>query len=58
MRKRKYNTNTINMTELLLNQREFTTGEIGRGIGCILPKKGKGSYTRKTKHRKGEEYGD
>ena len=40
------------MNELQLNQRKFTTSEIGRGIGIHKPKKGKGSYTRKIKHKK------
>lgn len=42
---------TINMNELQLNQRKFTTSEIGRGIGVQKPSKGKGSYTRKEKYK-------
>jgi hypothetical protein len=38
---------TINMNELELNQRKFSTSEIGRGTGIHKNKKGKGSYTRK-----------
>jgi hypothetical protein len=38
---------TIDMNELNLNRRKFTTSEIGRGIGIEKNKKGKGSYTRK-----------
>lgn len=41
----------INMNELQLNQRKFTTSEIGRGIGVQKPSKGKGSYTRKEKYK-------
>lgn len=37
-----------------LRSRKFTTSEIGRGIGLHKTHKGKGSYTRKTKH-KGKE---
>ena len=51
-RKKKLNTQTINMTELLLKHRKFDTQEIGRGVGIHLPKKGKGSYKRKLKHRR------
>lgn len=40
---------TIDMNELQLNQRKFTTSEIGRGIGVQQPKKGRGSYRRKEK---------
>ena len=54
-RKKKLNTQTINMTELLLKQRKFDTQEIGRGVGVHLPKKGKGSYKRKSKHRRKSE---
>lgn len=43
---------TINMMDLMLNQRKFTTSEIGRGCGIEKPKKGKGSYNRKSKHNK------
>jgi hypothetical protein len=32
--------------------RTFTTSEIGRGIGIQTPKKGKGSYNRKAKHKR------
>ena len=31
--------------------RMFTSSEIGRGIGIQKAKKGKGSYTRKRKHK-------
>lgn len=31
--------------------RMFTTSEIGRGVGVHKSKKGKGSYTRRAKHR-------
>lgn len=40
----------INPNEIKV--RTFNTQEIGRGIGCQKVKKGKGSYTRKEKHRK------
>lgn len=32
--------------------RNFTTSEIGRGIGIHTPLKGKGSYKRNDKHKK------
>lgn len=38
---------SIDMNELNLNSRKFTTSEIGRGTGIHKNKKGKGSYTRK-----------
>jgi hypothetical protein len=38
---------TINVNELMLNSRKFTTSEISRGTGIHKSKKGKGSYTRK-----------
>lgn len=38
---------TIDMNELNLNRRKFTTSEIARGTGIEKNKKGKGSYTRK-----------
>ncbi|MNL90965.1 hypothetical protein D3C81_06900 [compost metagenome] len=41
----------IDMNELQLNSRKFITSEIGRGIGVHKSKKGKGSYTRKDKHK-------
>lgn len=44
-------TMTIDMNELQLNQRKFTTSEIGRGTGVQKPKKGRGSYTRKEKYK-------
>jgi hypothetical protein len=59
MSKKKNKTNTagtINMMELTLNQRKFSTSEIGRGIGIQKPKTGKGSYTRKSKHGKSDNY--
>ena len=37
----------INMNAIQLNQRKFTTSEIGRGIGITAAGKGKGSYNRK-----------
>jgi hypothetical protein len=42
---------TIDMNMLMLNRRKFTTSEISRGTGVIMPKKGKGSYKRKNKHK-------
>lgn len=33
------------------NCRKFKTSEIGRGIGIINGKKGKGSYNRNDKHK-------
>ena len=39
----------INVNELRLNSRKFTTSEIGWGIGIQKNKKGKGSYNRKNK---------
>lgn len=39
--------NTIDMNQLALNSRKFTTSEISRGTGLHKTKKGKGSYTRK-----------
>lgn len=42
----------IDMNELHLNQRKFETSEISRGTGVQKSKKGKGSYTRKSKHLK------
>lgn len=38
---------SIDMNELNLNRRKFTTSEISRGTGTQKNKKGKGSYTRK-----------
>jgi hypothetical protein len=43
----KGNSITIDMNEINLNRRKFTTSEIGRGTGIQKNKKGKGSYTRK-----------
>lgn len=43
----------INMNELMLNCRKFTTSEIGRGVGIHKSNKGKGSYRRKEKHNQG-----
>lgn len=43
---------TIDMKEIVMNQRKFDTSEIGRGIGFQKAKKGKGSFTRKEKHKK------
>jgi hypothetical protein len=45
----------INMNEIQLNQRKFTTSEIGRGVGIQDAGKGKGSYKRKPKHKKKDE---
>ncbi|OPJ56664.1 ribosome alternative rescue factor ArfA [Clostridium oryzae] len=42
---------TIDMNELMLNRRKFTTSEISRGTGVHKAKKGKGSYTRKNKYK-------
>ena len=49
---KKHKVGTINMMELQLNSRKFTTSEIGRGVYIEKPKKGKGSYNRKIKHKK------
>lgn len=35
----------------VMKGRKFTTSEIGRGIGVHKTFKGKGSYTRKPKHK-------
>ena len=40
----------IDINALQLNQRKFTTSEIGRGIGIQVAKKGKGSYSRTRKN--------
>jgi len=45
----------INVNEIQLNQRKFTTSEIGRGIGVQDTGKGKGSYKRRKKHQKKED---
>ena len=42
----------IDVNKIALNQRKFTTSEIGRGIGMHEIKKGKGSYKRRAKHQK------
>lgn len=42
---------TIKIQVNPLKGRKFTTSEIGRGIGGHKVKKGKGSYTRKIKHK-------
>jgi hypothetical protein len=42
---------TIDMNELMLNRRKFTTSEISRGTGVHKVKKGKGSYIRKNKYK-------
>lgn len=39
-----------------LKSRKFTTSEIGRGIGVHKTFKGKGSYTRKPKHKEKVDY--
>ena len=49
---KKQKVETINMMDLQLNRRKFTTSEIGRGVYIEKPKKGKGSYNRKNKHKK------
>ena len=54
---KKQKVGTINMMELQLNSRKFTTSEIGRGTYVGKSKKGKGSYTRKFKHKKREDNG-
>ena len=46
----------IDMNELQLNQRKFTTSEIGRGIGIQASKKGKGSYSRTRKKVSDDSY--
>jgi hypothetical protein len=38
---------TIDVNEIALNSRKFTTSEISRGTGIHKSKKGRGSYTRK-----------
>lgn len=45
----------INMMELTLNQRKFTTSEIGRGIGIESSKK---TYNRKEKHKSANDHKD
>ena len=47
---------TIDMNALQLNQRKFTTSEIGRGIGIHGAKKGKGSYSRTGKKVSDDSY--
>lgn len=49
---KKKETIKIDVNEIALNTRKFDSNEIGRGIGIQRPKKGKGSYTRKEKHKK------
>jgi len=46
----------FNLNIIALNQKKFTTSEIGRGIGIQLTKKGKGSYIRQEKHKKKNDY--
>lgn len=48
---KKKETIKIDVNEIALNTRKFNSNEIGRGIGIQKPKKGKGSYTRKEKHK-------
>ncbi len=51
---------SIDANKIALNQRKFETSEIGRGIGIHKAKKGKGSFTRKVKHKKNygrDDYG-
>lgn len=43
---------TLDLNQIALNRRKFSTEEIGRGIGIHKVSKGKGSYTRKEKHKK------
>ena len=50
------NSMTIDMNALQLNQRKFTTSEIGRGIGIQAAKKGKGSYSRTRKKASDDSY--
>jgi len=47
----------IDVNEIQLNQRKFTTSEIGRGVGIEPAKKGRRSYRRRKKYQKkvGEE---
>lgn len=42
----------IDPNKIALNQRKFTTSEIGRGIGVQPARKGKGSFKRKEKHKR------
>lgn len=44
----------INVNEIQLNQRKFTTSEIGRGVGIQDAGKGRRSYRRRKKHQKKE----
>ena len=43
---------TLDLNKIALNRRKFNTEEIGRGIGVHKISKGKGSYTRKEKHKR------
>jgi hypothetical protein len=43
---------TLDLNQMALNRRKFNTEEIGRGVGIHKASKGKGSYTRKEKHKK------
>lgn len=43
--------NIITIKIDVMKGRKFTTSEIGRGIGVHKTYKGKGSYTRKPKHK-------
>jgi stalled ribosome alternative rescue factor ArfA len=45
---------TIKINPNEIKTRSFTTQEIGRGVGVQKSKRGKGSYTRKPKHK--EQY--
>lgn len=48
----------INPNEIALNRRKFETSEIGRGVGTHKTKKGKGSYSRKGKHKRQYSHDD
>lgn len=48
---------TINLNDLNLNRRKFTTSEISRGTGIQKSKKGKGSYNRKNVKIDDSSYG-
>lgn len=43
---------TIKINPNDIKSRTFSTQEIGRGVGIQRAKKGKKSYTRKSKHKK------
>jgi hypothetical protein len=56
IRKLKPITFTLDLNQIALNRRKFNTEEIGRGIGVHKISKGKGSYTRKEKHKKKSQW--